>query len=112
MKTRSFSLAHIFVICLPFLSLPCIPSLHAITIVSGPAFVKAAAAPLAGTLSVATDVPSRVSVSVTDGTETWTRNFFDYSLTHSLPLFGFKPGRDNEITVTVHDRYNNEVTAE
>ena len=112
MKIRSFLLSHLFVICLPLLSLALIPSLHAITIVSGPGFVKATAAPLAGTLSVATDVPSRVSVSVTDGTETWTRNFFDYSLTHSLPLFGFKPGRDNEITVTVHDRFNNEVTAE
>ena len=30
---------------------------------------------------------------------------------HSVPLLGFKPGRTNEITVTVYDRQRNQVTA-
>ena len=61
--------------------------------------------------SSATDHPSRVSVSVSDGTNTWERRFYEYSTTHSFPLLGFKPNRTNEITVTVRDRYENEDTA-
>jgi arylsulfate sulfotransferase len=76
-----------------------------------PSFVKSAQAPLAGTLSVKTDVPSRVSVTVNDGFGSWTRNFYDYSTSHSVPLYGFKPARNNNISITVHDRDGNELTA-
>jgi arylsulfate sulfotransferase len=48
---------------------------------------------------------------VNDGTNTWERNFLDYTNVHSTTLLGFKPGRTNAITVTVHDKYRNEVTA-
>ncbi len=84
---------------------------HALTITTGPSFSPAESAPLAGVLQLSTDVDSRVSVSVTEGTNTWQRNFYDYGTAHSLPLLGFKPGRTNAITVTVHDRYRNAVTA-
>ena len=84
---------------------------QAVTILSGPSFVKATNAPLAGVLQLTTDVDTRVSVSVDDGTNVWDRRFYDYSATHSVPLLGFKPGRTNLITVTVSDRLRNQVTA-
>ncbi len=84
---------------------------QAITISSGPAFMQAAPAPLAGTLQLTTDAASRVSVSVSDGVGTWKRDFYDYGTSHSVPLFGFKPGRTNNITVTVWDRFRNAFTA-
>lgn len=85
-------------------------SSRALTISSAPTFTPAPRAPLSGVLKVQTDIPSRVSVSVSDGTSTWKRNFFDYSTDHSIPLHGFKFSRNNQITVTVFDRSRNEIT--
>jgi len=84
---------------------------EAVTILSDPSFTAATAAPLAGTLQLTTDVPSRVSVSVSDGVGSWERDFYDYGTNHCVPLFGFKPGRTNNITVTVWDRFRNTFTA-
>ena len=83
----------------------------AVTILSGPSFTPASNAPLAGALSLTSDVVSRVSVVVNDGTDAWEKDFYDYSTTHSLPLLGFKPGRTNEIQVTVYDMDRNPYTA-
>src|SRR5437660_1921230 len=83
----------------------------ALTITSAPSFSMAASAPLAGVLQLTTDVPSRVSVSVSEGTNRWERNFLDYSTAHSVTLLGFKANRTNAINVTVWDRYRNQVTA-
>jgi arylsulfate sulfotransferase len=86
---------------------------RALTILSGINLVQSMAAPLAATLQLTTDVPSRVSVSVEDDLgRTWVRKFYDYGTVHSLPLLGFKPGRIYNITVTVHDRHRNAVTAD
>jgi arylsulfate sulfotransferase len=84
---------------------------RAITILSGPTFTPSANAPLAGLLQLTTDVPSRVSIQVNDGTEVWQRNFYNYSATNSLPLLGFKPGRTNLIQITVYDMARNAVSA-
>jgi arylsulfate sulfotransferase len=78
-----------------------------VTLMSAPQFVPATNAPLAGVLYLTTDVGSRVSVAVSDGTDTWTRDFFDYSLEHAVTLAGFKPGRTNQILVTVYDQAQN-----
>jgi len=86
-------------------------SCAALTILSDPSFTAASNAPLAGTLALSTDEPSRVSVSVSDGTNTWERDFYDYRTAHAFPLLGFKPGRTNQITVTVRDKSRNEFTA-
>jgi hypothetical protein len=86
-------------------------SSHAITLLSGPSFVPATNAPLAGLLQLTTDVDSRVCVSVDDGTSSWARNFYDFSRNHSVVLAGFKPGRTNQILVTVHDQAQNTCTA-
>lgn len=102
-KAKAFSLT-IAVLAVSF-------RLHALTILSGPSFTKAANAPLAGLLQLTTDEDTRVSVSVSDGTDVWERRFYDYATTHSVPLLGFKPGRTNEITVTVYDRHHNPFTA-
>ena len=89
----------------------CTATAQAVTILSGPSFTPAAAAPLAGTLQLTTDLPSRVSVSVNDGNGTWERDFYDYGTDHSVPLFGFKPGLTNNLTVTVWDRFRNSFMA-
>lgn len=80
---------------------------HAITIVSGPLFTPATNAPLAGLLQLTTDVNSRVSVAVNDGTNTWTRDFYDFGTTHSEILLGFKAGCTNQVEVTGYDQYRN-----
>ncbi len=76
-------------------------------ILSGPTFTQATAAPLAGTLQVTTDVKSRVSVVVNDGTNTWQKDFFDLATNHSEVLLGFKPSRTNVIQVIVYDQFKN-----
>src|SRR5205809_4726537 len=75
----------------------------AVSILSGPTFTKSTNAPLAGTLRLTTDVPARVSVSISDGDEPWTRDFHNYGTNLAVPLYGFKAGRSNSISVTVRD---------
>lgn len=87
-------------------------SSQAITILSGPTFTPATNAPLAGALQLTTDTESRISVAIQDGEEPWTRDFYDFSTNHVIPLLGFKPGRTNTITVTVIDKQRNKVTAD
>lgn len=87
------------------------PFSHALTVVSTPSFTPSTNAPLAGVLSVGTDVDSFVSVSVNDGTSTWQRDFFDFGTKHSETLLGFKLSRTNQITVTVRDQNRNTLTA-
>jgi hypothetical protein len=49
---------------------------------------------------------------VQEGTNSWSRDFFDFSRDHSITLAGFKPGRTNQILVTVHDQAQGTVTAQ
>lgn len=83
----------------------------AATILSGPAFTPSATAPLAGALKLTTDVATRVSVQVTNGTNVWQRNFYDYGTIHSNVLLGFTPASTNSILVTVYDKQRNATTA-
>jgi hypothetical protein len=84
---------------------------HALTITSGPTWTPASNGPLAGVLELNTDVSSRVSVVVCDGTNTWERNFLDYGTVHSNIVLGFRAGCTNVITVTVQDKNRNRITA-
>ena len=93
------------------LALALSPFSHAATILSGPSFTPATNAPLAGVLSLTTAVNTRVSVLISDGTDIWERDFYDYATTHSVPLLGFKPGRTNQILVTAYDEDRNAYTA-
>lgn len=54
-----------------------------------------------------TDVNSRISVLISDGTNAWERDFYDYATTHSVPLLGFKPNQTNLIQITVLDKERN-----
>lgn len=81
--------------------------LPAVTLSSGPTFTPATNAPLAGLLRLTTDLTTRVSIAVSDGVGSWTRNFHAFDTVHALPLAGFKPGRTNEIVVTVFDQNQN-----
>jgi arylsulfate sulfotransferase len=85
---------------------------QALTIVTGPSFAQATNAPLSGVLQLTTDIPSRIGVSVDDGIGVWERQFYDFGTAHSVPLFGFKPGRTNQIAVTAYDQGRNAVTAQ
>ena len=78
-----------------------------LTVLSGPSFIPAKNAPLAGLLSLTTDVGARVSVDVDDGTSTWSRSFYVYTNQQFLPLVGFHPGRTNRILVTATDKQRN-----
>ncbi len=84
---------------------------HAVTILSGPTFTPATKAPLAGLLQLTTDADSRISVLVSDGTDYWQRDFYDYATTHSVPLLGFKPDQTNQILITVYDKAGNSFAA-
>jgi arylsulfate sulfotransferase len=83
---------------------------HALTVTNGPFLLQTNKAPLACKLLLSTDVDSRVSVQIVAGSESWRKDFYDYSTTHSLILPGFKPNRTNVVTVTLHDRYRNLLT--
>ena len=100
----------VFFLTVALLAVPALS--HAVTLLSGPSFTKSTNAPLAGVLQLATDVDTRVAVSVSEGTNVWERQFYDYATAHSVPLFGFKPARTNTISVTVTDRYRNQLTAD
>jgi len=83
----------------------------AVTILTGPTFTPASSAPLAGLLRLTTDVSSRVSIQVNEGTNLWQRDFYNFTTNQSLPLLGFKPGRTNLIQVTVYDTRHNAFAA-
>lgn len=87
------------------------PHSLAITILSGPFFTATTNAPLAGVLQLTTDVPSRLSVLVSNGTNTWERDFYSYATSNSVPLYGFEPGQTNRIQVTAYDADRNASTA-
>ena len=91
-------------------SAACLPA-AAVTILSGPTFTPATNAPLAGVLHLTTDVRSMVSVLVSNGTNLWQRDFFDFETNHSETLLGFYPGQTNLMLVTVYDKYRNACTA-
>ena len=106
-RSRCFASAHMLLSMLGLLLFAdalFTPRAVAAALTSPMAFIKSTDAPLTGTLVVNTDVPTRVSVSVDDGAETWKRNFYDYSVAHSVPMAGFRPDRTNELTVTLWEK--------
>lgn len=80
---------------------------RAINVLPGSSFTPSTNAPLAGLLQLSTDVSSMVGIVVTEGTNTWTRDFYDFGTTHSEILLGFNPNTTNQIQVTCYDQYRN-----
>ncbi len=70
------------------------------------------AVPLAGILALETNEAARVVLDVTDGTEDSTIPFEGYRTQHSLPVLGFKPGREYTIRIAVEDPAGNRTDAE
>jgi hypothetical protein len=102
-------IAILVTIAIDLLAVPAV--VQGVTILSGPSFTPATNAPLAGVLQLTTDIPTRVSLSVNDGTCVWQRQFYDYATAHAVPVLGFKPGSTNAITVTVSDQHRNQFTS-
>jgi arylsulfate sulfotransferase len=59
--------------------------------------------PLAGVVQLTTDIPARVTLSITNGTESWTREFAQFETEHYLPILGLKPDNSYSIVITVTD---------
>jgi hypothetical protein len=93
------------------LTLAFCPRAKAISFVTDPTFTPSLKAPLAGVLQVDTDVDSRVSVLVSDGTGVFEKDFYAFGTNHSEILLGFKPNETNEIQVTVYDKYRNSISS-
>lgn len=83
----------------------------AVTILPGLSFTPATNAPLAGVLHLTTDVNSMVSILVSNGTNLWQRDFYDFGTNHSETLLGFYPRQTNLMLVTAYDKYRNACTA-
>ncbi len=59
-------------------------------------------APLVANLSVKTEEPSRVTLSVEEPGQTWTLDSGSgFSLEHQVPLLGLKPGKRHRINITL-----------
>lgn len=70
----------------------------AIQVVSSPVVAAAPNAPLSGTLSFATDVPTRASFKVEGNNEAWWVDSSQLNTNHSIPLLGFAP--DSSYTIS------------
>ncbi len=111
MKPLIWTTRWLLLCAVAFVALVGAPLARGLTILSGPTFTPAANAPLAGVLQLTTDVNSRVSILVSDGTNLWEKDFYDFATNHSETVLGFKPGQTNLILVTVFDKDRNATTA-
>ena len=68
-----------------------------------------ASTPLAGLLELSTSGLSRVSLTVSDGSDQWDVDFDGLNTDHSLPVLGFKPGRAHTVSVRVLDNEGNDL---
>jgi arylsulfate sulfotransferase len=58
--------------------------------------------PLAATLELFTNVvPSRVTLTISDGTNSWSLKYKGFSINHTLPVRGLHPGKTHTFQVTV-----------
>lgn len=62
-----------------------------------------AGTPLAGLLELQTSDLSRVLLTVSDGSDEWSKDFEEFNSKHSLPVLGFKPDTAHTVTVRVLD---------
>jgi len=60
--------------------------------------------PLAGVVELTTDVPVRVTLTISDGSDSWVREFAAFQTGHYLPVLGLKPDNSYSIEVIVTDQ--------
>lgn len=101
MPDRTVRLAVIAVLALSLMP----TSSWAVEVVAGPTLTMdpGGVTPLAGLITLRTDVPSRVTLSVTDGVERWGVDFPGLRTDHSLPLLGLKPADTYTVEVILTD---------
>ena len=80
-------------------------------VISGPDFTMApnATTPLAGLLELETSILSRVSVTVSDGSDELTKDYNELNRDHSLAVLGFKTNRGHTVTVRVLNERGNDL---
>lgn len=66
--------------------------------------------PLAGVVQLTTDVPSRITINISNGIDSWTREFAAYENQHYLPVLGLKAGNTYSIEIIATDEDNNQLT--
>ena len=76
-------------------------------VTAGPTISAVPNAELARLVDVTTEIPSRLSVSVSDGLDGWDRAFKALQTAHSVPLFGLKPDRTYDVVITLEDGQGN-----
>ena len=59
--------------------------------------------PLAGVVELTTDVPTRVTLTISDASDSWIREFAEFKTEHYLPVLGLKPDTSYSIEVIVTD---------
>jgi arylsulfate sulfotransferase len=62
--------------------------------------------PLAGAIQFSTDVSTRATVTISNGTDSWVKEFADYNTDHYHPILGLKPNNTYTIKITVTDEVN------
>jgi arylsulfate sulfotransferase len=60
--------------------------------------------PLAGVVELTTDVPTRVTLTISDGSDSRVREFAEFQTDHYLPILGLKPNSAYSIEVIVTDQ--------
>jgi putative cell wall-binding protein len=58
-----------------------------------------ASTPLVTVLSATTSVPTKLTVTITEGSNTWVHESDEFTTDHEIPLLGFRPGRTHQINV-------------
>ena len=60
--------------------------------------------PLAGVVVLTTDVPTRATLTISDGTGSRVREFAEFRTEHYLPILGLKPDNSYSLQVAVTDQ--------
>ena len=64
-------------------------------------------APLVRILELDTDVPTRVRVEITEGTDMWTHEYSQFDTFHLLPVLRFRAGKEHSVLVQTIDQQGN-----
>jgi putative cell wall-binding protein len=59
--------------------------------------------PLVTVVNATTTVPTKLTVAITDGSNSWVHESDDFTTDHEIPLLGFRPGRTHEIDIVATD---------
>ena len=60
--------------------------------------------PLAGVVQLTTDIPTRATLTISNGSDSWVREFAEFQTEHYLPILGLKPDTSYSIEVIVTDQ--------